>query len=259
MPSLLLLNGSPRGPRSNTMKMLARVKEGWELAGGGPSETLHLAQPADFARALAAIGPADTVLLGMPLYTDAMPALVLAFFEGLASRAGAARLGFLVQSGFPEALHSRPLERYLEKLARRLGSRYAGTIVRGAGESLRAMPEQANRKLWARLRTLGGQLAREGRFAPDDLRAVAGIERFPRLAAALLGLVFRLSVTQFYWNRQLKRNGAWSRRFAQPYAFRGPCPPDFDPLGGECVVMRDSGMVDKIVEKPGAPEGTTRA
>lgn len=217
MPSLLLLDGSPRGPRSNTMKMLARVKEGWERGGGGPCETLHLAHPADFERALAGFGAAGTVLLGMPLYTDAMPALVLAFLQALAPRAGAGQLAFLVQSGFPEALHSRPLERYLEKLAPRLGCRYAGTIVRGAGEALRAMPDQASRKLWERLRTLGGQLAREGRFAPEDLRAVAGIERFPPLAAALLGLLFRLSVTQFYWNRQLKRNGAWPRRFARPY------------------------------------------
>jgi hypothetical protein len=199
------------------MKMLARVKEGWERGGGGPCETLHLAHPADFERALAGFGAAGTVLLGMPLYTDAMPALVLAFLQALAPRAGTGRLAFLVQSGFPEALHSRPLERYLEKLAPRLGCRYAGTIVRGAGESLRAMPDQASRKLWERLRTLGGQLAREGRFAPEDLRAVAGIERFPPLAAALLGLLFRLSVTQFYWNRQLKRNGAWPRRFARPY------------------------------------------
>ena len=217
MPSLLLLDGSPRGPHSNTMKMLAQVKEGWERGGGGPSETLHLAHPADFERALAAFGTAGTVLLGMPLYTDAMPALVLAFLQALTPREQAGQLGFLVQSGFPEALHSRPLERYLEKLAPRLGFGYAGTIVRGAGESLRAMPDQASRKLWERLRTLGGQLAREGRFAPEDLRAVAGIERFRPLAAALLGLLFRLSVTQFYWNRQLKRNGAWPRRFARPY------------------------------------------
>ena len=59
MPSLLLLDGSPRGPRSNTMKMLARVKEGWERGGGGPCETLHLAHPADFERALAGFGAAS--------------------------------------------------------------------------------------------------------------------------------------------------------------------------------------------------------
>jgi len=219
MRSLLLLDGSPRGPRSNSMKMLARVAEGWERAGGAPPEVLHLAHPAGFERAAAAFFEADAVLLGMPLYTDAMPGLVMAFIEALAPRMGSASplLGFLVQSGFPEALHSRPLERYLEKLARRLGSPYAGTIVRGSGESLQARPERTNGKLWARLRLLGGQLARDGRFGAEALRAVAGVERLAPVAAALLSLAFRLPLTQFYWNRQLKRNGAWERRFAAPY------------------------------------------
>ncbi len=219
MRSLLLLNGSPRGARSNSMKMLARVAEGWQLAGGAPPEVLHLAQPAGFHRAVAAFGAVDAVLLGMPLYTDAMPGLVMAYVEALAPRLGLANptLGFLVQSGFPEALHGRPLQRYLEKLARRLGSPCAGTIVRGAGEALRSMPDQANRKLWQRLRTLGGQFARDGRFGAEELRAVAGLERLPALTAPLAALACRLPLTQFYWNRQLKKNGAWPRRFAAPY------------------------------------------
>ena len=223
MRSLLLLNGSPRGPRSNSMKMLARVADGWERAGGGSVEVLHLASPADFQRAVAAYPEAGTVLLGMPLYTDAMPALVKAYLEALAPRMGAANnpaMGFLVQSGFPEAAHSRPLERYLEKLARRLGSPYAGTIVRGAGESLQSMPDRANRRLWAHRGTLGVQLARDGRFAPAELRATAGIERIPPLAITLLGWLLELPLLQFTWNRQLKRNGAWKERFAAPYGVR---------------------------------------
>jgi len=224
MPSLLLLNGSPRGPRANTMKMLARVAEGWQEAGGAAPEVAHLASRAGFERALAAFAEADMVLLGMPLYTDSMPALVLEWLTALVPAAGAPgpTLGFLVQSGFPEALHSRPLERYLEKLARRLGAPYAGTLVRGGGEALQTMPDRACRGLWRQLRTLGAQLAREGRFAPAELRALAGIERLGPVAAALFGLAARLPLTQFYWNGQLRRNGAWDRRFAAPYA---PCAP----------------------------------
>jgi hypothetical protein len=218
--SLLLLDGSPRGLRSNSMKMLSRVAQGWESGGGAPPEVLHLAQPGGIERAVARFGAADAVLLGMPLYTDAMPGLVMAFIEALSPRVGAVNppLGFLVQSGFPEALHSRPLERYLEKLARRLGSPYAGTIVRGGGESLQSVPDRANGRLWTRLRLLGEQFARDGRFGAESLRAVAGVERLPAPAAALLALAFRLPGSQFYWNRQLKRNGAWDRRFAAPYA-----------------------------------------
>jgi hypothetical protein len=220
-----LLNGSPRGERANSMKMLKRVAEGWVRGGGAPPEVLHLVRRAQFERAVEAFASADVVLLGTPLYTDAMPALVMSYIEALSPRVEAMRFGganptlaFLVQSGFPEATHSRPLERYLKKLALRLGSHYAGTIVRGGGEALQAMPEQANRKLWARLQILGEQLAREGRFGAAELKAVAGIERFSPFAAKLASLACRIPAIQFYWNGMLKKNGAWTRRFAAPYA-----------------------------------------
>ncbi len=224
MKSLLLLNGSPRGERSNSMKMLSRVAEGWVRGGGAPPEVLHIVRRVQFQRAIEAFAAADVVLLGMPLYTDAMPAIVMAFIEALAPRVVAARAGesnptlaFLVQGGFPEAAHSRPLERYLAKLAARLGSPYAGTMVRGGGEALQAMPEQANRKLWARLTILGEQLARDGRFGAAELKAVAGIERFSRFGVFLASLACRIPAIQFYWNSQLKKNGAWGQKFAAPH------------------------------------------
>lgn len=253
MDSLLLLNGSPRGLRANSLKMLSRVGEGWRAAAAagegedargtaragvaGAStagaadragtdapasvEVLHLAQPADFERAVDAFVRAETVVVAMPLYTDAMPALVKTYIEKLApnvGRSGNPRLGFLVQSGFSEALHSRPLERYLEKLAHRLGCPYAGTIVRGGGEVLQMMPDEANRRLWDDLRGLGASLAREGRFDPGLLGKVARTERYSAVAAAALKLGLGLRPAQFYWNGRLKKNGAWKRRFAAPYA-----------------------------------------
>ena len=221
MSSLLLLNGSPRGPRSNSMKMLTRVGEGWERAGGECAVVLHLARPVDFERAVAAFAEADTVILGTPLYADSMPALVKAYIEALApyvGREGNPRLGFLVQSGFSEALHSRPLERYLERLTVRLGCAYAGTIVRGGGESLQAMPDEAAAKLFERLRGLGESLARDGRFDADGLAQIAGTERYSPAMAAVVSVALKVPVAQFYWNGQLKKNGAWERRFATPYA-----------------------------------------
>jgi hypothetical protein len=202
------------------MKMLARVAEGWVRGGGEEPEVLHLTKPADYRRAVEAFGEADTVVLGMPLYTDSMPGLVKLYIEALApfiGRAGNPRIGFLVQSGFAEALHSRPLESYLARLATRLGCEYAGTIVKGSGESLQAMPDEASKKLWARMNTLGESLAANGRFDPAALEQVAGTERFSAGTAAVMGVVLRAQVTQFYWNSQLRKNGAWDKRFAAPY------------------------------------------
>jgi hypothetical protein len=203
------------------MRMLTRVATGWHAAGGAEPTVLHLTKQADFDRAVDAFADADVVLLGMPLYTDSMPGLVAEYIEALAplvGRSGNPRIGLLVQSGFSEALHSRGLERYLAKLANRLGCPYAGTIVRGGGESLQAMPDEALTKLFARLVVLGGQLARDGRFDAATLAQVAGTERFSAATAAALSVAFKLPVTQFYWNGQMKRNGAWDQRFDAPYA-----------------------------------------
>jgi hypothetical protein len=221
MSSLLLLNASPRGPRSNSMRMLMHVAEGWQAAGGDEPTVLHLARRADFPKAVAAFAGAETVLIGMPLYTDSMPGLVMEFVEALEPLVGLdgnPRLGFLVQSGFSEAVHSRGLERYLDKLAARLGGPYAGTIVRGNGEALQAMPDQAIAGLIAKLQSLGGELARDGRFDDATLSQVAGTERFSAPMAAVMSLALKLPVTQFYWTGQLKKNGVWDQRFAAPYA-----------------------------------------
>ncbi|MDR3686555.1 MAG: NAD(P)H-dependent oxidoreductase [Coriobacteriia bacterium] len=221
MNSLLLLNGSPRGPRSNSMRMMARVAEGWQVAGGADPLVLHLAKRADFERAVAQFASAETVLLGMPLYTDSMPGLVAEFIEALEPRVGRSdnpRMGFLVQSGFMEPLHSRGLERYLAKLTVRLGCAYAGTIVRGGGESLQMMPDEALRGLFTQLAELGGQLKSDDRFDPQTLARVAGNERFSAVTAPAMALALKLPVGQFYWTGQLKKNGAWDRRFNAPYA-----------------------------------------
>ena len=222
MSSLLLLNGSPRGASSNSMKMLSRVAEGWQAAAGADSrvETLHLARQADFARAVDAFGEADAVVIGMPLYADAMPSLVKSYFEQLSRYVALPRnprLGFLVQCGFVETLHCRPVEHYFEKLARRLGSPYAGTIARGNGESLRSMPDEASKKLWANLVALGGTLAREGEFEPELLHAVAGLERLSAPVAALLKPALVWPLPALMWDGELKRHGAFERRNARPY------------------------------------------
>jgi hypothetical protein len=221
MNSLLLLDGSPRGSRSNTSRMLARVTEGWVSAAGESPTLLHLANSADFERAVAAFGAAETVVLGTPLYTDSMPALVKRFVEALAPRVGRddnPRLGFLIQSGFDEPLHSRYLERYFEKLARRLGSPYAGTIVRGSGEALQVMPDEACKRLFGHLRSCGAELASDGEFSAATLAAIAGKERLAGLKLQLYRVVQHTPLASFYWDSQLKKNGAWVQRFAAPYA-----------------------------------------
>ena len=214
---LTLFNGSPRGERGNTPIFLNEFAQGF----GGQTEMHHLVQAKQTEQFVQAFAQAECAWLGFPLYTDAMPGIVKHFIdalEPLAGRPGNPPLGFVVQSGFPEALHSRYVERYLEKLAARLGSPYLGTIVKGNGEGVREMPAEANRPLFEGLQALGAGLAREGRLDPAILARVAAPESFPWILGPVFQVFLRLPVTHSHFDEMLQKNGAFERRYARPFA-----------------------------------------
>jgi hypothetical protein len=149
-----------------------------------------------------------------------MPGIVKAFIErleSLAGRAGNPSIAFLVQSGFPESMHSRHIERYLEKLAARLGSNYVGSIIKGGCEGVRMMPEQMNRKLFDRLFEIGNSIAKTGYIDTSKLTELAEPERYPAVLIPIFKALALTPLLNFYWNSQLKQNGVYEQRFARPY------------------------------------------
>jgi multimeric flavodoxin WrbA len=225
---LTIFNGSPRGRKGNTPLLMEHFLKGFTSLEGHSGEIYHLNHLRDAASFSQAFGEAECAWLGFPLYTDAMPGIVKAFIESLASFQGRRAtsdghpsnppLGFLVQSGFPEAAHSRFVERYLEKLAGRLGSPYLGTIVKGGAEGTRIMPENMTHNLFATLEQLGRIFGETGQLDPNLLSSLAKPERYPTYMAPVFKLFVKLPVSQFYWNGQLKKNGAYERRFDRPLA-----------------------------------------
>jgi hypothetical protein len=149
-----------------------------------------------------------------------MPGVVKHFIEALEpliNRKNNPPIGFLVQSGFPEALHSRYVERYLEKLADRLGSPYLGTIVKGNGEGIRVTPPEMNNNLFDALQALGSGLAANGRLDPALLSRMAHPERFPFYLWPVFQILLRLPLSHSYFDDMLKKNGAFEQRFARPF------------------------------------------
>jgi multimeric flavodoxin WrbA len=222
--NMTLFNGSPRGSKGNTPIMLKQFGEGFASEPGNAYELFNLNRLKEIDKYTRAFAKAECVWLGFPLYTDAMPAMVKTFIESLEPLRGKKDnppIGFLVQSGFPEALHSRYIERYLEKLATRLNSPYIGTIVKGGGEGVRLRPEDQNAKLFAALQGLGRGFAINGELDPDLLPDVAGVERYPAILWPYFKLFLRTSRSTWYWDSQLKENGVYEKRFAQPYSEGG--------------------------------------
>jgi multimeric flavodoxin WrbA len=217
---LSAFNGSPRGKKSNTRILLEKVLEGFSTITNPEMRVFYLSNSAEREKAHQAFADSDLTILAFPLYTDSMPGLVKEFIESLApyvNRNNNPKIAFLVQSGFPEALHSRYVERYLEKLARRLNAPHAGTIVKGGCEALQWMSEKSNQKLFNGLHEMGVDLAQEGAFDPKKLKNLSKPERYPRILAPVFKLAFLLPISQYYWNYQLKENGAYEARFARPF------------------------------------------
>ncbi len=217
---LTVFNGSPRGKGSNTKILLEKFLAGFETTAGNSYQVFYLKRTQDAERFQQAFAEAEHVLLAFPLYTDAMPGLVKAFIETLepfCGREGNPDIGFIVQSGFPEALHSRYVERYLEKLARRLGCQYIGTIVKGGIEGIQARPEDASRKLFDAFHQLGAHYGASGQFDQSLIHQLAKPERYPRFLAPLFRLVLSTKLGTFYWDGLMKENRVYEQRFARPY------------------------------------------
>lgn len=215
----VVFNGSPRGKAGNTPIMLREFLKGFE-ATGGSYDQFDLVRTKDVAEFKQAFADAEAVLLGFPLYTDMMPGIVKAFIESLEPLIGRTEnppVSFLVQSGFPEGAHSRYVERYLEKLAARLGSPYIGTMVKAGGEGVRLMSPQATQGLFATLNSLGEIFGKTGQLDAALLKRLAKPERYPKILAPIFQLFLKSKFSHMYWDQMLKENGAYENRFARPY------------------------------------------
>lgn len=218
--TLTLFNGSPRGAKGNTPVMLAQIAKGFTAAGGIVTDTFHLVRQNDLDHYRDAFAAAEAVLVGFPLYTDAMPGIVKTFIEALEplrGRSGNPPLGLVMQSGFPESTHMRHIEHYLAKLADRLGSPYLGALIKGGGEGVRLMPDNMNHKLFDQLIALGRNLRETGQFPMDAVQKLAKPERYPTYLIPVFKVLVKAPALSMYWNNQLKENGVYEQRFAQPF------------------------------------------
>jgi len=214
---LTVFNGSPRGKGSNTKILLEHFTNGFMTNDGNTYELAYLVRVKDRESFINLFREAEHVLLVFPLYFDAMPAVVKTFIESLeplCGREGNADIGFIVQSGFPEAIHSRYVERYLEKLAKRLGCRYKGTVIRGGVEGIRATPDRMNRKLFKSFYELGKAFGETGEFDKQIVFKLGQPERLTKFYFWIIKLITH----KLYWDKMLKKNNAFEKRFARPYA-----------------------------------------
>lgn len=220
---LTVFNGSPRRETGNSRILLEKFLQGFETT-GGTFEIYYLKDLNDHPRYAELFFQADAVLLIFPLYTDAMPGMVKAFIDELeiqrpvSGEMGARKqLFFLVHSGFPEAKHSALISRYLLKLAKRLNYDCPGVIVKGGSEGIQDMPARATEKLFQQIFQLGSIYGRTGKLDPMVMEKIRGMEKIPCYLLPLLWVLQVTGVLNFMFNKELKKNGSFEKRYDRPY------------------------------------------
>jgi hypothetical protein len=219
---LSIINGSPRGKGSNTKLLLDKFLEGFSSVEHNFNlNQVYLKTEKNLQKLEEVFSHSDMLIIAFPLYTDAMPGIVKKYFEDLAHLRGTnpgLRLGFIVQSGFPESNHSVYISRYLEKLAKRLGVHYLGTAIKGGIEGIKMQPKWMTRKTFDLFYDLGQCLALDWEFNSKVLEQLGKPKHLTGLRLINYKLLRKTGLADYFWNLQLKENNAYERRFAKLYS-----------------------------------------
>lgn len=216
---LVIFNGSPRYKKSNSKILIDHFLCGFNKICSEPVPVHYLANRKQKNEQTENFRNSEIVIIVFPLYTDCMPGIVKEFFESVLElrHTSSKKIGFVVQSGFPEAIHSIYIARYLEKFAKRIQCDYMGTIIKGGVEGIQIMPSSMTKKLFNRFESLGEYFAKNEEFSPEIKKILQKPFKMSPVRIFLFRVISRTGLTNFYWNSNLKKNNAFSNRFDKPF------------------------------------------
>ena len=137
MGKLLIVNGSPRAPRSNSKQYTAIFRKAY------PGDTDEYLVTAKKHTALCdGLQNYTDILLVFPLYADGLPAVLLSFLEVMASRLPAEKptIHVLVNCGFIEPEQNLVACDILRLFCRQTGCPFGSVLRIGSGEAILQTP-----------------------------------------------------------------------------------------------------------------------
>jgi multimeric flavodoxin WrbA len=177
---ILLVNGSIRGDRSNTGVLLKRLQEVFRI----PVNMVTLApNELNNAEIAEAVNSAETVILGIPLYVDGIPASALRLMETVdACQEGTCRVYAVINNGLYESRQNVNLLNMIRDWSNEKGFRYSGALAVGAGEVIGTLMRDTKHILWPANNTLNGlKRLRDAVLNNTELEDIyADPYRFPR-------------------------------------------------------------------------------
>ncbi|MEX1377997.1 MAG: hypothetical protein AB1Z23_11080 [Eubacteriales bacterium] len=214
---LIIYNGSPRKKTSNSdvlSNMLINAME-------GKAETAKYYLASTQSHDEIIKDTADAYFIVFPLYADATPYGVKAFFEKMEENKKAYEnkpIYFFIHSGFPEGKQSRLLERYLKYFCRIIGAECKSVCIMGSSEMTRDAKETSKKyiKIKSNMDILAQDILESRPFDETAIKYFNNMEIMPKSALKLIKVFPRLMDIGF--NMMLKGNNAFDKRYDKPYA-----------------------------------------
>ncbi len=216
---IVIFIGSPRRKKSNSRLLAENFIKGFNSVDNTEVPLYYLADTKKTEEHKEIFEKAENVIIIFPLYTDSMPGIVKYFFETLHSEGTYENknVGFIVQSGFPEAHHSVYLERYLKKFSQRMKFNYLGTVIKGGVEGIQIMPPNMTKKLFTAFEQLGEYFGKNRTFDNSIVEKLGKPYKLSKFRIVVFKLLQILGITNFYWNYNLKKNNAMEKSFNKPF------------------------------------------
>jgi len=214
---LALINGSPRGKKGNSNKLLNWLVS--EIKTEADITEITLSHLTKQTEAIKLAEDSDYLIFCFPLYTDLMPGIVKHFFELMDKDKESFKnkpVLYFIHSGFPEAIHSRMLEQYCQHFTKLMSMQYMGCLIMGGSEGMQYMPEQAFKKRKQEFGKIGRNILTFKPYTPDALKISGHIEKFMGLNKIRLSIM--PSFMNLFWNRIIRTNKAYKKRLDKPYA-----------------------------------------
>lgn len=135
MESLLIVNGSPRAPRSNSKRYI-------ELFTQYFTNTYSQLQALNFQESTINLDGYSDILLVFPLYIDGIPTTLMSFLKLMSQTASTHRptIHVLVNCGFLEPKQNEVSVEMLQFYAKQFGFPFGSVLMIGSGEAILDTP-----------------------------------------------------------------------------------------------------------------------
>jgi len=223
--SVLLLNGSPKGEKSNSRQIGKFLVDRLEEKGLKAEEafiTRLIKSPEKIEELSRLVDTADIIVFTTPLYVDSLPSFAIRAMELILDyrkanpRTGSPLLVAVMNCGFPEKEHMEIALRLIKNFSEEANLRWGGAIAIGMGGALngQALTERKGmtRNLTKGLSMSASALA-EGQPVPEEAEKLASKPFMPLFMAKPMLRLFGKRM----WSNQAENNGAKPDMYAKPY------------------------------------------